>query len=146
MMDFPIYKQKQKECGPACLYMIARYYGKKHGIGDLKRLAGNTKDGSTLMGLSRAAEQIGFKTDGVMIRYSRLAHNSNLPCIVYINASHYVVVYRIKAGKVYLSDPANGSLMIYSKKTFLQVWAGKGRDYGVALLLEPAEAFVKLAN
>lgn len=145
-MDFPVYQQKQKECGPACLYMISQYYGLRQSMAGLKRLSGNTRDGSTLMGLSRAAGHIGFKAEGVMIRYSRLAFNTSLPCIAYINAAHYVVIYKIGGGKVYLSDPAVGSLMVYSKKAFLQVWAGKGRDYGVALLLEPLEAWKKLAN
>jgi ATP-binding cassette subfamily B protein len=70
---FPFYKQADaKDCGPTCLKIIAKNYGKNLNIQQLRSLSETTREGSNLLNLSEAAEQIGFRTLGVKISTSRL--------------------------------------------------------------------------
>ncbi|KQC28977.1 peptidase domain-containing ABC transporter [Flagellimonas eckloniae] len=144
MKKFPHYKQAdQKDCGPTCLKIISKYYGKIINIQSLRNLAETTREGSSLLGLSEAAEQIGFHTIGIRVSFSKFLE-ATLPCIVHWNKNHFVVVYKIKKDIIYVSDPAHG-LIQYTTKEFLKFWIGnnatKETDEGIVLLLEPTPKF-----
>ena len=102
-----------------------------------------TREGSSLLGLSEAIESIGFRSLGVKLSYNKLLE-APLPCIVHWNKNHYVVVYKIKKGIVYTSDPAHG-LISYSKDEFLKHWIGNNANdetkEGIALMVEPTPLF-----
>ncbi len=162
MSKFPFYKQADaKDCGPTCLKIIARNYGKTLNIQTLREFSETTREGSNLLTLSEAAEQIGFRTLGVKLSLEKLLE-APLPCILHWNKNHYVVLYKIKSHNVlkskgknfrpstlkpstfYISDPAFG-LLEYSKEEFLKSWIGNNADEnteeGIALLLEPTPKF-----
>lgn len=144
MKKFPHYQQiDSKDCGPTCIKIVARHYGKTIHIQTLRDLSETTRQGSSLMGLSDAAEKIGFHTLGVRINFKKL-EQAPLPCIVHWNKNHFVVVYRIKRNTVYISDPAHG-LLKYTKEKFLRYWIGNNAneqtEEGVALLIEPTPKF-----
>ncbi len=146
MSKFPHYKQnEEKDCGPTCIKIIAKYYGKTINTQQLRTLSETTREGSSLLGLSEAVETIGFRSLGVKLSYKKLCE-APLPCIVHWNKIHYVVVYRIKKGIVYVSDPAHG-LIKYTKKEFIKSWIGNNADditkEGIALLIEPTPKFYK---
>ena len=112
--NFSHYKQvDSKDCGPTCLKIIAKYYGKTLQIQSLRDFSETTRSGSNLLLLSDAAEKIGFKTLGVKLSLNRLDEVS-LPCILHRNKNHYVVLYKIKKGKYYISDPALRSVLMKS--------------------------------
>ena len=141
ILPFPFYKQQdQKDCGPTCLKIIAKHYKKTIPIQKLRDLCETTREGSSMMGLSDAAEAIGFRTIGVKMTFEVLQKETPLPCIVHWNKNHFAVVYKIKKGQIYISDPAIG-LLKYTKEEFLSRWIGNNADdktqEGVALLLEP---------
>jgi ATP-binding cassette, subfamily B, bacterial len=141
MGNFPFYKQHDAmDCGPTCIRMIAKYYGKVVDLQSLRRSTQTSKTGSSLEGISNAAEQIGFRTLSVKICLTDLVESAPLPCICFWNKHHYVVVYKIKKDIVYLADPTHG-LLSYSKREFLDSWIGKYGDAstedGICLLLEP---------
>ncbi len=93
---FPFYKQPDaKDCGPTCLRIIAKHYGKLISLQEIGEISGTTREGSNLLKLSDAAEAIGFRSTGVKIDYDRLKEVP-LPCIVHWDKSHFVVVYAIK--------------------------------------------------
>lgn len=105
-----------------------------------------TRSGSNLLKLSDAAEAIGFKTIGAKLDFKRLK-DAQMPLIVHWDKNHFVVVYRIKNGVVYLSDPAYG-LISLSNKEFISRWIGNGATEetreGITLLLEMTPKFKKL--
>ncbi len=141
---FPFYKQADaKDCGPTCLKIIAKHYGKNLNIQQLRNLSETTREGSNLLNLSEAAEQIGFRTLGVKLSFEKI-NEAPLPCILHWNANHYVVLYKIKKDKIFISDPAFG-LLEYSKAEFIKNWIGNNADdnteEGIALLLEPTPIF-----
>lgn len=143
--NFPHYKQiDQKDCGSTCLKIITKHYGKTIDIQQLRCLTKTTREGSSLLDLSEAAEEIGFHTIGVKITYNKLFEEVPLPCIVHWNKNHFVVVYKIRKGRVYISDPAHG-LLDYSKNNFLKLWIGNNAnettEEGIALLMEPTPKF-----
>ncbi len=145
MKKFPFYKQPDaKDCGPTCLKIIAKHYRKVIPLQKIRSLSETTREGSSLLGLSDAAESLGFKTLGVKINFDTLEKEVPLPCIVHWNKVHFVVVYKIKKGRVYVSDPSYG-LIDYTKEEFIERWIGKNADEyteeGIALLLETTPAF-----
>ena len=143
--------QKQHDamdCGPSCLAMIAKHYGLQPNIEKIRRSCALNKEGVSLLGISKAAESIGFKTIGGRLTFNTLAKEVPHPCIVHWNQNHFVVVYKVKKhskGKyiVYVADPAKG-LVTYTKKEFCEHWIStktNDEEKGIALLLEPTELF-----
>jgi ATP-binding cassette subfamily B protein len=128
--------------------MVAAHYGRKYSLEGLREKSHFTREGVSLLGISEAAEQIGFRSLGVMVSYKELKE-APLPCIVHWNQQHFVVVYDIKSKKnndlIYVADPAAGKL-VYTNSEFCKCWIStkdSGEDVGLALLLETTPAFFK---
>lgn len=136
---FPFYKQAEaKDCGPTCIKIIARHYGKLINIQKLRVLAETNRMGSNLKNLGIAADKVGFRTLPVKIDFNKLKE-APLPCILHWDKSHFVVLYKIKNNVCYISDPAFG-LITYEKEAFLKEWIGNNANEnmmeGIALLIE----------
>ena len=147
MKKFPHYRQPgSKDCGPTSLRIVVKYYGKNMPLEEIRTLSETLRDGTTLTGLSTAAEAIGLRSLGVKISLNRLLE-APLPCIVFYNKNnHYAVLYKIKKGMFYMSDPAHG-LLKYTKREFLNQWIGNDANEdtkeGIVLLLETTPEFFK---
>lgn len=136
------------DCGPTCLRMIAKFYGKHFNTEGIRNNAGFSKDGVSLLGLSDAAEKIGFRSRGVQLSYNQISNEVKLPCILHWEQNHFVVVYpsafRLKNNKIIITDPAKGKVS-YTKNEFLQKWISTknetGESVGTALLLDPRPEF-----
>lgn len=148
---FPTYTQLDSiDCGPTCLKIIAKYYGKNYPLHELRDYCHINREGTSLLGISDAAEKIGFRTIGVKASFEQLCNDVVFPCIIHWNQSHFVVVYRIKKKReqtyIYISDPASG-LLKYTKEDFLKCWGQRentvidSKIIGIALLLEPTSSF-----
>lgn len=147
MIKFPFYKQPDsKDCGPTCLRIIAKHYGKLISLQEIRGLSETTRAGSNLLKLSDAAEAIGFKSIGIKVSFQKLKE-APLPIIVHFNKNHFVVVYKIKDNTIYISDPAYG-LITYTKDEFIPRWIGNNAKEdtkeGIALLLEVTPKFREL--
>lgn len=146
LKSFPFYIQPDaKDCGPTCLRIISKHYGKSVPLQDIRTLSETTREGSGLLGLSNAAESLGFRSLGVKIDFVTLVEEAPLPCIAHWNKNHYVVVYKIdKSQQVYVSDPSYG-LITYSKQEFIKHWIGENAhektEEGIALMLETTPSF-----
>ncbi|PTM04031.1 MAG: ABC transporter ATP-binding protein [Bacteroidetes bacterium] len=136
--NFKTYQQRDSmECGIACLKMVAMHHGREVSWPRLRQLSHVGRLGVSLLGISRAAETLGFKTLGVSISLEQLVTDAPLPAIVHWNQQHFVVVYKATAKKIYVADPAHG-LVTFTPTEFVQHWQHKRQDgQGVALLLEP---------
>ena len=149
MMSFPHYQQQEAvDCGPTCLRMIAKHYGKVYSAEMLRKHSYISREGVSMLGISDAAEYIGFHTLGVKITFEQLVRDGTYPCILHWNQNHFVVCYRIKKRRdgdydIYISDPATQKLC-FNRKEFLKCWIStkeKGHDCGTALMLEPGVEF-----
>jgi ATP-binding cassette subfamily B protein len=144
LKTFPNYIQADlKDCGPTCLKIIAKSYGVIYNIQELRKHSETTRDGSSLLNLSDAAEKIGFRSLGVKISASNLV-DIPLPCILFWNKYHFVVLYRVSKGFYHISDPAIG-IISYTEAEFIKCWIGNNAtpdtEEGIALLLEPTPKF-----
>ena len=100
MKRFPHYIQLDAmDCGPSCLRMIAKYYGKTYSLQTLRARSFITREGVSMLGISDAAEFIGFRTSGVRITFKQLVEDVPLPCILHWNQNHFVVCYDIRKKK-----------------------------------------------
>ena len=141
---FPHYHQLDAfDCGPTCLRMIAKYYGRTYSVQYLREHAFISREGVSMLGISDAAELIGFRTMGVRITLEQLRTEVPMPCILHWNQEHFVVCYKIKNGKYYIADPANKKVA-YDEKELERCWCStlvQGKNTGAALLLEPGPDF-----
>ena len=142
--SFPFYHQLESaDCGPSCLRMIAKYYGRSYSIQYLREQAFITREGVSMLGISDAAERIGFRTMGVKITLEQLRAEVPLPCVLHWNQNHFVVLYKVKNGKYYIADPATKKL-VYEESELARCWCStvvEGKDTGAALLFEPGPDF-----
>lgn len=108
-----------------------------------------------MLGISDAAESIGFRATGVKITWEQFRDEMPLPCIVHWNQRHFVVVYEIRKRRggyvVKVADPASG-LLTYAEEAFCRAWLQAGKDneseddvsvntHGIALMLETTPKF-----
>ncbi|MFA6125876.1 MAG: peptidase domain-containing ABC transporter [Bacteroidales bacterium] len=132
-----------KDCGPACLRMVAGFHGKKFSIQYLRDRCFITKGGVSLLGISDAAESIGLKTLGARLTWEQLSREAPVPCIVHWNQNHFVVVVKTGKNHVKVADPALG-MVTYSVREFKKNWlsgTSEGNEIGLCLLLEPTPEF-----
>jgi ATP-binding cassette subfamily B protein len=149
MPKFPHYLQPDAmDCGPTCLRIVAKHFGRHYNLETLRNLTWKTREGVSLLTISDAAEKIGFRSQGARLSIDKLAEIP-LPAIIHWNQYHFVVLYKIKKSRkgfeYFVSDPAHG-LVIYTREEFLKGWASteqNGIPAGIALLLEPTAEFYK---
>lgn len=155
MSSFPfLLQQNEMDCGPTCLYMISKYYGRTFNVEKLRELTEIGKAGVNILGISDAAEKTGYRTQAARLSIAELGA-ANLPAILHWNQQHFVVLYKIKKNNFYIADPATG-LVKLTRQEFEKRWissvaavdnpalAASGQSHepvGLALFLEPAPEF-----
>lgn len=137
------YQMDAKDCGPACIKMIAKYYGKYYSLQYLRDLCGITREGVSFLDISYAAEKIGLRTVAVKATMENLTNRIPLPCIIHWDQHHFIVVYKTKKGKIYVSDPAKG-LLSYPEEDFKDRWYKEGEEFGMLMVLEPMANFKQI--
>lgn len=138
------------DCGPTCLRMIASFYGREVNGDLIRNEAGYGKDGVNMLGITKSAENIGFKTMAIRSNLEDLLTKEHLPCIIHWNHNHFVVVVKSsrsfikKELTITVADPSKG-ILYYKEKDFLEQWASamddRGQGTGHALLIEPTKEF-----
>ena len=131
------------DCGPACLRMIAKFYGKNFSLPFLREKSFIDREGVSLLGISYAAEAIGFRTMSVKVPFKQILEEDVVPFIAHWRQNHFVVVYKVKKNTVWIADPAHG-LVKLTKQEFCEGWISDQENdvgYGIALLLETTPAF-----
>lgn len=143
---FPHFKQLDgRDCGPTCLRIIAKYYGKTFSREFLREKASITKQGVTMAGIAEAAESIEMRTLGMRISMESLVNEAPTPFITPWRQKHFIVIYKTTPNKIYVSDPAQG-LLTYSHKEFQNAWTNTTDETGFVLLLEPNAKFYSLES
>jgi len=128
-----IRQDAEEDCGAACIATVSAQHGKTLSISRVRELVGTTATGTTLLGLKRGAENLGFharaaKADGSLLEQ---LHELPLPVICHWNGNHWVVVHGKDGSDLIVADPGVGILRLDTKE-FLCHWSN-----GVLLLLEP---------
>ena len=133
-----VLQHDESDCGPACVSIILQYYGKTVPLRKIRAVAGTDKIGTSGFGISKACETFGLDCEGFMAPQKEKISEIIFPAIFHIKTEieHYVVVYKIKKNKVYISDPAIG-LIKEDLKSFLEKWSG------VFFIVSPTSSFEK---
>jgi NHLM bacteriocin system ABC transporter peptidase/ATP-binding protein len=131
-----VMQMEATECGAACLAMMLAHYGLWVPLEETRAACGVSRDGSKAANILRAARAYGMEADGYMFDLEGLQANAELPCIIYWNFSHFVVLGGFSAnGKwAYLNDPARGEVRV-SIEEF------DGSFTGIALIMHPGDGF-----
>jgi ATP-binding cassette subfamily B protein len=150
MPSFPFYKQLDAmDCGPTCLRMVARHYGKHFTLQTLREKSHLSREGRIVCsGIARAAEEIGMQTMGVSLTWERSAERG-AACRWWSTGSKTTSWWSIQdtaKDKVYLADPAFGYDSLQTRQEFLKGWISTRVDgeesKGSALLLQPTPDFL----
>ena len=141
---FPYFRQLDyRDCGPTCLRMVAKHYGKSFSREFLRENASITKTGVTMAGIAEAAEAIEMRTLGMRISLESLVSEAPTPFVVPWRQKHFVVVYKTSKTKIFVADPAQG-LLEYTHEDFKKAWTNTTDETGFILLLEPNAQFYTL--
>lgn len=145
---FPlVFQHDAMDCGPACVAMITKYYGREYPLDFLREYSYITREGVSLGGLGEVANVIGFNSMAVRTEYKNIISEHPLPCILYWQNRHFVVLYSIKTNllsgkKIFkIADPAIGYRTV-TEDHFEDFWSF-GSKKGVAFFLEPTDEFYK---
>ncbi|WP_289869642.1 peptidase domain-containing ABC transporter [uncultured Duncaniella sp.] len=145
---FPFIKQEDSmQCGIACLQMICTYYGQHYSNGFISTFCHATTEGISLLGICKAATFLGFKSQPIKTTLNYL-NSITAPCILHWNQNHFVILYKIKDGKYYISDPGKGKI-IYTTEEFKNHWISMnldGEEKGIVLFLEPTSKFGSITD
>ncbi|MDJ0702984.1 MAG: peptidase domain-containing ABC transporter [Leptolyngbyaceae cyanobacterium MO_188.B28] len=122
----------EEDCGAACLSTICRHYGRLLSITRSREVVGTGQLGTTLLGLKRGFESLGFKTRSVKASEAVLDHIEELPLpgVIHWQGYHWVVLYGRQGRKFIVADPAMG-IRYLKRRELVTAWNG------VMLLLEP---------
>ena len=138
---FPVeYQMDSQDCGPACLKIIAKHFGKFYSLQSLRDRCGITKEGVSLLDLSTGAESIGLRTLAIKCTIDDVVNSVPFPAIIFWKDSHFVVVYHANKKYIWVSDPAKGRIK-YTHEEFKKGWYQKGAKQGVLLAIEPTAEF-----
>ena len=147
MSKFIVYNQLDAmDCGPTCLRMICRYYGSKVSRETIRTETQLGPTGTSLLSITEAAKTFGFDAFSAQLSFEQLIEDATLPCILYWNRSHFVVLTPGSTEKkLVVADPAKG-LISYTKQEFMKAWCNgiiDGTQTGIALLLSPGPGFIR---
>lgn len=138
---FPHYSQvEHSDCGAVCLKIILKYYGKKCDLKFLRELTQVTRSGITLQDINNASKQLQFSTNPIRANIEGLKANVHLPCILHWEQEHFIVLYKIKKNKFYISDPSFGKLKL-KEDEFNKLWTNLNNEGGIAIELKPKKDF-----
>jgi ATP-binding cassette subfamily B protein len=148
MGKFRFYRQLDSmDCGPTCLRMVAEHYGKHFSLENLRALTKINREGVSLWHISQAANAIGLDTLSLDMTLDDFKKKIPLPCILFWQKKHFVVLYKLTPTKAYIADPGRGKIVLTIAE-FTRGWAENSHsveeERGIVLLLFPTEKFETL--
>ena len=137
MKKVPFFKQMgQYECGPACLTMLLNYHGCKVSLNKISEQCGAQRNGVSVTTIKSVSNSYGLNCRVYQVKADDIYSNimNYLPCILFWDNKHFVVLEKIKKGTLEILDPNIGRLKLEREK-FEQ------RYSGVILTFEKTEKF-----
>ena len=130
-------------CGITCLQMVCKHFGREVSLRTLSKLCVATSEGVSMLGVNEAANKLGLRTMCARTDFDTLS-KATLPCVLHWNQNHFVVLYKVRKGRIfYVADPGKG-LVKYNLEEFGKHWvstASQGEEKGIAMFLEPTQEF-----
>lgn len=147
-----VLQMEATECGAACLAMILGHHGRFVPLEQLRIECGVSRDGSKASNVLKAARRHGMEAKGYRKGLPELI-NITMPCIVFWNFNHFVVLEGVKGEKAYLNDPASGPRVLSLEEfdqgytgVVLELWPGEGFEKGGQRPNRIGKLFTRLRN
>jgi ATP-binding cassette subfamily B protein len=121
-----------RDCGAACLVTVFRYYGLKIPLVTVREFMRVDRNGASILAITETAKYYNMFADALQGTWEELtgsidAGEFDLPVIAHTvredSLSHFVVIHKIRKGKVYVFDPGKGRV-IYPVNNFCELWTG----------------------
>ncbi len=132
----PILQMEAVECGAASLAMILAYYGKWIPLEQVRAECGVSRDGATMSNIVSAAGYYGLEAKGKAISVNGVRKMKQLPCIIYWNFNHFVVLNGFRGNHAIINDPGRGTVKVPMER-FEESYTG------MLIELSPGEKFEK---
>jgi ABC-type bacteriocin/lantibiotic exporter with double-glycine peptidase domain len=131
-----VLQHSEEDCGAACIATVAKHYRRTFAIGRVREAVGTGSRGTSLLGLRRGAETLGFHARQVKASAQILdsLHKAPLPAIIHWKGYHWVVLYGQKGKKYVVADPGVG-IRYLTREELVKGWGN-----GVMLLLTPDDS------
>ena len=127
-----ILQHDERDCGAACLAMIAEHYGYTQSLNFYRDLTHTDQSGASAYEIVQAAASIGFSAEALSGRIEDLQNGLKegeikLPFIAHVttedHSRHFVVVSAVSKRKMHICDPAKGKI-VESPDDFARRWTG----------------------
>ncbi|MEH2079240.1 MAG: peptidase domain-containing ABC transporter [Nostoc sp.] len=131
-----VLQHSEEDCGAACIATVAKHYGRTFAISRVREAVGTGSRGTSLLGLSRGAETLGFNARQVKASAQLLdqLNKAPLPAIIHWKGYHWVVLYGQKGKKYVIADPGVG-IRYLTREELSEGWGN-----GIMLLLTPDDS------
>ncbi|KFF00239.1 hypothetical protein IX39_06160 [Chryseobacterium formosense] len=141
MAKITFYRQLDSmDCGPTCLRIITKYFGKNFSAEYLRLITFQSRTGVSFHDLISASHELGFEALAVETDFEKLMSEAPKPCILHWRKEHFVVLFpQEKSDKILIADPEYGKVQL-SEDEFKTNWL-QNNETGKALLLEPTQNF-----
>lgn len=128
------------DCAAACLAMMSIYHGKDTTVGKMREACGTTTNGTSLTGLIKAAERLGFDAKALRISNEQLLLRPfELPAIFHTvteeGLNHFIIVTKMTKKSFHIIDPGFGKITMSHEEFF-------ERFDNIVVLLKPNDSFV----
>lgn len=107
-----IAQSEHSECGLACVASILQYYGYKISLPKLREKYGVPKNGYNLLQLQQILGDFQVESIGIRVKDIHILKKSKFILLAYMNNKHFVIMAKVRRGKVLLVDPARGKMWI----------------------------------
>jgi ATP-binding cassette, subfamily C, bacteriocin exporter len=141
-MNIKVKQRDITDCGAACLASVASHFKLEMPVARIRQIAGTDTKGTNVLGMVKAAEQLGFSSKGVKGNQDSLT-KIPLPTIAHViverdkmQLHHFVVIYKVTDKQLTYMDPGDGEMHTLSIDEFMKLWTG------VLILLIPNDNFV----
>ncbi len=127
-----ILQHDERDCGAACLSMIAAHYGLMLPLSRYREWTKTDKSGTNLYGIIHCADQIGLKAEALSGSSAELMQGIadrtiRFPLIAHIISDdsmlHYIVISGLKRGMFQIYDPGKGIYRLLPERFFTR-WTG----------------------
>lgn len=116
----------EKDCGPTCLAMLSKYWGKNVSIAKIREYTETDLYGTNILGMIQGGKKIGLDIEGFRAASFDDLYKISTPFIIHVvkdnQLEHFVIIEKIKKDKVYIIDPAYGRI-VQSQEEFLKSWS-----------------------
>lgn len=121
-------QQDQKDCGPASIATVLRYYNSKVSIAKIREASGTSETGTNALGIVKGLEYFNFRVKSIRADMNIFKQEElPYPAIAHIVKDkillHYIVILKVGKKEIIIADPSEGIKKLTFSE-FEEMWTG----------------------